>query len=65
MKYSWAYAEGGRGGPWLSTKSLEENIYFSLSGKIKIINTKEDYRNNKNKVKERVPIMFLRDIKDF
>ena len=28
-------------------KSLEENIYFSLSGKIKII--KEDYRNEKTK----------------
>ena len=35
---------GGRGGP--SPKSLEE-IYFSLSGKNKIINIKEDYRNEK------------------
>ena len=50
-----------RGGLCPSSKSLEENIYFSLSGKIKIISIKEDYKNKKNKVKERVPIMFLKE----
>ena len=47
--YAWTYAERGRGGTWLSPKSTEENIYFSLSGKIKIINIKEDNRNGKTK----------------
>ena len=46
---TWAYAEGGRGGPWPSPKSLEENIYFSSLGKIQNINIKEDYRIEKTK----------------
>ena len=33
-------------------KLLEKNIYFSLSGKIKIINIKEYYRNEKQSNRE-------------
>ena len=43
------YAEEGREGPWPSPTLFEENIYFSLSEKIQIINIKKDNRNKKTK----------------
>ena len=51
LQNSMGISKRDRGGQWPSPKSLRENMCFSLYGKIKIMNIKEDYRNGKEKKK--------------